>query len=260
MKMAMGRNFSADFPTDSSGIIINEAALKLFGFKDPLNRPLYYMNDFPKKDLTKFHIIGIVKNFNFNTLREEVTPLCFLYQPQNSSIAFRVHSANLPNLISLIQNKFKNLAPEQPFSYSFMDDDFNKTYSNEQRMGGISMTFSALAILIACLGLLGLITFAAEQRAKEIGIRKVLGASGGNIVSMLSKDFLKLVFIASLIAIPLAWWAMNKWLQGFAYRIQISWWILASAALLAVFIALVTIFYQAMKAAIANPVDSLRSE
>jgi putative ABC transport system permease protein len=141
-----------------------------------------------------------------------------------------------------------------------MDDDFNKTYSNEQRMGGISMTFSALAILIACLGLLGLITFAAEQRAKEIGIRKVLGASGGNIVSMLSKDFLKLVFIASLIAIPLAWWAMNKWLQGFAYRIQISWWILASAALLAVFIALVTIFYQAMKAAIANPVDSLRSE
>jgi putative ABC transport system permease protein len=260
MKMAMGRNFSADFPTDSSGIIINEAALKLFGFKDPLNRPLYYMNDFPKKDLTKFHIIGIVKNFNFNTLREEVTPLCFLYQPQNSSIAFRVHSANLPNLISLIQNKFKNLAPQQPFSYSFMDDDFNKTYSNEQRMGGISMTFSALAILIACLGLLGLITFAAEQRAKEIGIRKVLGASGGNIVSMLSKDFLKLVFIASLIAIPLAWWAMNKWLQGFAYRIQISWWILASAALLAVFIALVTIFYQAMKAAIANPVDSLRSE
>jgi putative ABC transport system permease protein len=260
MKMAMGRNFSADFPTDSSGIIINEAALKLFGFKDPLNRPLYYMNDFPKKDLTKFHIIGIVKNFNFNTLREEVTPLCFLYQPQNSSIAFRVHSANLPNLISLIQNKFKNLAPEQPFSYSFMDDDFNKTYSNEQRMGGISMTFSALAILIACLGLLGLITFAAEQRAKEIGIRKVLGASGGNIVSMLSKDFLKLVFIASLIAIPLAWWAMNKWLQGFAYRIQISWWILASAALLAVFIALATIFYQAMKAAIANPVDSLRSE
>jgi putative ABC transport system permease protein len=135
----------------------------------------------------------------------------------------------------------------------------NKAF-NEQRMGAISMTFSALAILIACLGLLGLITFAAEQRAKEIGIRKVLGAHGGNIVSMLSKDFLKLVFIASLIAIPLAWWAMNKWLEGFAYRIQISWWILASAALLAVLIALVTIFYQAIKAAIANPVESLRSE
>ena len=260
MKMVKGRNFSADFPTDSSGIIINEAALKLFGFRDPLNRPLYYMNDFPKKDLTKYHIIGVVKNFNFNTLREEVTPLCFLYQSQNSSIAFRVHSANIPELISMIQNKFKSFAPEQPFSYSFMDEDFNKIYSNEQRMGGISMTFSVLAILIACLGLLGLITFAAEQRAKEIGIRKVLGANGRNIISMLSKDFLKLVFIASLIAVPLAWWAMNKWLQEFAYRIQISWWILVSATLLAVFIALATIFYQAIKAAIANPVDSLRSE
>jgi putative ABC transport system permease protein len=141
-----------------------------------------------------------------------------------------------------------------------MDEDFNKTYSDEQRMGGISMTFSVLAILIACLGLLGLITFAAEQRAKEIGIRKVLGANGRDIVSMLSKDFLKLVLIASLIAIPLAWWAMNKWLQGFAYRIEISWWILVSAALLAIFIALLTIFYQAIKAAIANPVKSLRSE
>lgn len=260
MKMAKGRNFSADFPTDSSAIIINEAAAKLFGFTDPLNRPLYYMNDFPKKDLTKYHIIGVVKNFNFNTLREEVTPLCFLYQPQNGSVAFRIHSANIPNLVSMIQDKFKSLAPEQPFSYSFMDDDFNKIYSNEQRMGGISITFSVLAILIACLGLLGLITFAAEQRAKEIGVRKVLGANAGDIVSMLSKDFLKLVLVASLIAIPIAWLAMNKWLQGFAYRIDISWWILAIAALLAVLIALATIFYQAIKAAVANPVDSLRSE
>jgi putative ABC transport system permease protein len=202
----------------------------------------------------------VVKNFNFNTLREEVTPLCFLYQPQNGSVAFRIHSANIPNLVSMIQDKFKSLAPEQPFSYSFMDDDFNKIYSNEQRMGGISITFSVLAILIACLGLLGLITFAAEQRAKEIGVRKVLGANAGDIVSMLSKDFLKLVLVASLIAIPIAWLAMNKWLQGFAYRINISWWILAIAALLAVLIALATIFYQAIKAAVANPVDSLRSE
>jgi putative ABC transport system permease protein len=260
MKMVKGRNFSTDFPTDSSAIIINEAAAKLFGFTDPLNKPLYYMNDFPKKDLTKYHIIGVVKNFNFNTLRDEVTPLCFLYQPQNGSVAFRIHSANIPNLVSMIGDKFKSLAPEQPFSYSFMDDDFNKIYSNEQRMGGISITFSVLAILIACLGLLGLITFAAEQRAKEIGVRKVLGANAGDIVSMLSKDFLKLVLVASLIAIPIAWLAMNKWLQGFAYRINISWWILAIAALLAVLIALATIFYQAIKAAVANPVDSLRSE
>lgn len=260
MKMASGRNFSPSFPTDSSGIIINEAAAKLFGLQDPINKPLYFMKDFPKKDLTKFHIVGVVKDFNFNTLRQVVTPLCFLLQPENGSMAFRVHSANMPNLVSLIQNKFKAMAPDQPFSYSFMDEDFNKLYSSEQRMGSISMAFSILAIVIACLGLLGLITFAAEQRAKEIGIRKVLGANGRDIIAMLSKDFLKLVLIASLIAIPVSWWAMNKWLLQFAYRINISWWILAGATLLAVFIAMATIFYQAIKAALANPVESLHAE
>lgn len=260
MKIIKGRNFSRDFPTDSSAIILNESAARLFGFADPINKSLYYMNKFPIKDLTKYHIVGIVKDFNFNSLRQHVTPLCFFYGAQAASAAVRIHSANIPQLISSIEATYKTLAPGQPFAYSFMDEDFNKTYSNEQRMGTISMIFSGLAILVACLGLLGLITFAAEQRSKEIGIRKVLGANGGNIVSMLSKDFLKLVFIASFIAIPLAWVAMNKWLQGFAYRIEISWWIFAIATLLSVFIALITIFYQALKAAIANPVESLRSE
>src|SRR6185312_10281829 len=242
MKMIEGRNFSPDFPTDSSAIIINEAAAKLFAIKDPLNKPLYYMNSFPKKELTQYHIIGIVKNFNFNTLRDEVTPLCLLLSQQNGSIAFRIHSADVKNLVGMIENKYKNIAPNQPFSYSFMDDDFNKIYFNEERMGRISITFSVLAILIASLGLLGLITFAAEQRTKEIGIRKVLGANSGNIISMLSKDFLKLVLIAALVAIPIASWVMNWWLRGFAYRIHISWWIFAFAALLATFIALATIF------------------
>ena len=260
MKMIEGRNFSPDFPTDFSAIIINEAAAKLFAIKDPLNKPLYYMNNFPKKELTQYHIIGIVKNFNFNTLRDEVTPLCLLLSQQNGSIAFRIHSADVKNLVGMIENKYKNIAPNQPFSYSFMDDDFNKIYFNEERMGRISITFSVLAILIASLGLLGLITFAAEQRTKEIGIRKVLGANSGNIISMLSKDFLKLVLIAALVAIPIASWVMNWWLRGFAYRIHISWWIFAFAALLATFIALATIFYQAIKAALANPVKSLRSE
>jgi putative ABC transport system permease protein len=260
MKIIKGRNFSRDFPTDSSAIILNESAARLFGFADPINKALYYMNKFPIKDLTKYHIVGIVKDFNFNSLRQHVTPLCFFYNAQAASAAVRIHSANIPQLISSIEATYKTLAPGQPFAYSFMDEDFNKTYSNEQRMGTISMIFSGLAILVACLGLLGLITFAAEQRSKEIGIRKVLGANGSNIVSMLSKDFLKLVFIASFIAIPLAWVAMNKWLQGFAYRIEISWWIFAIATLLSVFIALITIFYQALKAAIANPVESLRSE
>jgi putative ABC transport system permease protein len=141
-----------------------------------------------------------------------------------------------------------------------MDDDFNKIYSSEQKVGKIAMTFSLLAILIACLGLFGLVTYAAEQRIKEIGIRKVLGATVANIVAMLSKDFLKLVLIAALIAFPVAWWAMNKWLQDFAYRIHISWWIFVVAGLLALLIALMTVGFKAIKAAITNPVKNLRTE
>lgn len=260
MQITNGRNFSKDFPTDSSGVILNEAALRLFGFKDPINHSLYYMNDFPNTEMSKYHVVGIVKDFNFNSLRKEVTPLCFFYRPQYSSMAVRINTADIPKLISTIEQKFKELGSDQPFAYSFMDEDFNKTYSNEQRMGDISLIFSALAILVACMGLLGLITFAAEQRAKEIGIRKVLGANGLNIVSMLSKDFLKLVLIASFIAVPIGWWAMNTWLQGFAYRTEIGWWIFALAAMLSVCIAFITISYQSIKAASRNPVKSLRSE
>ncbi len=260
MKMAQGRNFSSQFPTDSSGIIINEAAAKLFGFRDAVNRPLYYMKNFPATNLTAFHIVGVVKDFNFNSLRQNVTPLCLVLQKQTGSIAFRINTTNTEGLISQVENKYKQMAPGQPFKYSFMDEDFNKTYDAEQRAGRISITFSILAILIACLGLFGLVTYAAEQRTKEIGIRKVLGANVGNIVLMLSKDFLKLVFIASLIAFPVAWWAMNKWLLDFAYRINISWWIFAGATLLAVFIALATVCFQAIKAALANPVNSLKME
>ena len=152
------------------------------------------------------------------------------------------------------------MAPGQPFDYSFMDEQFNKLYTVEQKTGQIIIMFALLAIIIASLGLFGLVTYAAEQRTKEIGIRKVLGANVANIVTMIAKDFLKLVLIASVIAFPVAWWAMNKWLQDFAYRINISWWIFMGAALLAVVIALATISFQAIKAAIANPVKSLKTE
>lgn len=260
MKIIEGRNFSQDFPTDSSGIIINETFAKQIGFKDILNKSLYYNVDFPSNGFTKYHIIGIVKNFNFNSLHDQVTPLVFLLQPQTGSIAFRVSTTHIDNLIASIENIYKMVAPGLPFKYSFMDEDYNKTYKAEQRMGGLSMTFSILAILIACLGLFGLITFAAAQRTKEIGIRKVLGASVSDVWAMLSKGFLKLVMIASLIAFPVGWWAMNKWLQGFAFRIQISWWVFAIAGLAAILIALVTVSFQAIKAAIANPVESLRTE
>jgi putative ABC transport system permease protein len=260
MKMEQGRNFSKDFPTDSSGIIINEAFAKLIGFRDAVNKPLYYMNNFPSTDFTKYHVIGVVRDFNFNSLHDVVTPLVFLLQPQNGSIAFSVNTANIGNLISSIQQIYKRAAPGQPFRYSFMDADFNKTYQAEQKMVGLSITFSILAILIACLGLFGLITYAATQRTKEIGIRKVLGASISNVVTMLSKDFLKLVLIAALIAFPVGWWAMNKWLQSFAYRIHVSWWIFLIAGITAILIALITVSFQAIKAAVANPVESLRTE
>src|SRR5215831_15755396 len=178
----------------------------------------------------------------------------------NSKIALKVSTVNIKGLIAQIENKWKTMVPGQPFSYSFMDEQFNNIYRTEQRISLISITFAILAILIACLGLFGLVTYEAEQRIKEIGIRKVLGASVINLFGMLSKDFLKLVIISALIAFPVAWWAMNKWLQDFAYRITISWWIFVVAAFAAVAIALITVSFQAIKAAMMNPVKSLRTE
>jgi putative ABC transport system permease protein len=260
MKMVQGRNFSKDFPTDSSAIIINEAFAKMIGFRDAINKPLYYLDQITSKEVTKYHVIGVVKDFNFNSLHDAVTPLVLLLSPQNGNVAFRINTSHINTLITSIQQIYKKIDPGQPFKYSFMDADFNKTYQAEQKMGGLSIIFAVLAILIACLGLFGLITYAAEQRTKEIGIRKVLGATVTNITTMLSKDFFKLVLIAALIAFPFAWWAMNKWLQSFAYRIHISWWIFLAAGIIAILIAVITVSFQAIKAAIANPVESLRSE
>ncbi len=260
MEMAKGRNFSSQFLTDSTAIIVNEAAAKLLGFSDPLNKPLYYLNSIQTKDVTTYHIIGVVKDFNFNSLREQVTPLALFFREQKSKIAFRISTKSISTLLSKIESKWKSMAPGQPFNYSFMNDDFNNIYRAEQHIGKIFISFAVLAIFIACLGLFGLVTYAAEQRTKEIGIRKVLGASVTNVVTLLSKDLLKLVIISALIAFPVAWWAMHKWLEDFAYRINISWWIFLLAGALAVFIALITVSIQAVKAAIANPVNSLRTE
>ncbi|KAA9040900.1 FtsX-like permease family protein [Ginsengibacter hankyongi] len=261
MKMIEGRNFSKDFPTDSSGIIINESAAKLLGFKNPLNKTLYYLNNFNNnKDVTAYHILGVVKDFNFSSLRDEVTPLALMYREQNGSISFRINTTDIPNLISNIESKWKAMAVGQPFTYSFMDDDFNKTYLSEQRTGKIFISFAIFAIFIACLGLFGLVTYAAEQRTREIGIRKVLGASVSGIVGMLSKDFLKLIIIAMLIAFPVAWWAMHTWLQHFAYRISITLRVFVIAGGISLLIALLTVSFQAIKAALANPVRNLRTE
>jgi putative ABC transport system permease protein len=256
LHLLKGRNFRKDMGSDTAGIIVNEAFARKFGQPDPLNKDVYRYS----VGLQQFHIIGVVKDFNFASLKDNIGPLAMVYGNDNGAISVKMHTSNLTALMSQIEDKWKGMSPNQAFGYSFMDQDFDATYRVEQRFGSMFISFSALAIIIACLGLFGLAAYAAEQRNKEIGIRKVLGAGISTIVSMLSMDFIKLVFIAIVIASPLAWWAMNKWLEGFAYRVAFHWYLLAIGGATAVLIAFVTISFQSIKAALANPVDSLRSE
>jgi putative ABC transport system permease protein len=212
------------------------------------------------KKIKVYHVIGVIRNFNFNSLRQVVTPMMLYSGVDEGRISLRIQGGNVHQLAGEIENLWRKMAPSQPFSYTFMDEEFNKLYLTEQRMGSISLSFSLLAIFIACLGLFGLTAYAAEQRTREIGIRKVLGATVGGVIGLLSRDFLLLVGIAMVIAFPLSWWAMDHWLQDFAYRITIGWDVFVLAALLAIGIAVLTVSWQAVKAALANPVKSLRSE
>jgi putative ABC transport system permease protein len=260
IKIKAGRNFSSQMKTDSTAIIVNEAAEQLMGFSDPLNKILYLPMDSKASVMKPFHIVGVMKNFNFRSLRENVTPLILFDAEDTGSLGIRMSSADIPGLLAQVKNKWLTMSPNLQFDYSFMDEDFDRNYRAEQRWGTIAIAFTSLAIIIACLGLFGLAAYAAEQRNKEIGIRKVLGASMSTIVGMLSKDFIVLVFIAIIIASPFAYWAMHTWLQGFAYRQNIQWWVLAVAGIIAILIAFITISFQSIKAALTNPVKSLRSE
>ena len=258
MQMAAGRNFSKDFPSDSLAVVLNEAAVKTLGYKDPLRETLYRPTDENKS--LPYRIVGVVKDYNFSTMHEKIKPLVMQLGTNNGGVAIRINSKDIRSVVENVRSKWNGAAPGQQLNYSFMDEDFNKLYKADDQTGRLFMSFSLFAIFIACLGLFGLVTYAAEQRVKEIGIRKVLGAKMGTLVAMLSKDFVKLVFIAALLAFPIAWWAMHKWLQEFAYRIDIAWWMFVVAGALALIIALVTTSIQAIKAALANPVKSLRSE
>ncbi|GGH05121.1 ABC transporter permease [Mucilaginibacter phyllosphaerae] len=264
MKLAAGRNFSKEMQTDSSAIIINEAAAKFLGFADPVGKTVYQSLGGDRKGNTpnvkECHIVGVVKDFHFNSLRQKIEPIVLTYGQNAGALAIRVGSADIQSLMSQIKAKWNSLSPGVQINYSFMDQDFDLSYRSEQRIGKIFVIFTSLAIIIACLGLFGLAAYAAEQRTKEIGIRKVLGANVTWIVTMLSKDFIKLVCIAIVTASPIAWFVMNKWLQDFAYRITIQWWVIAAAAVGSLLIAFITISFQSVKAAIANPVNSLRSE
>jgi putative ABC transport system permease protein len=260
IQLLSGRNFSPDFPTDSNAILINEIAAKALPTKELLNKKLYQFSDMEANKSVEKHIVGIIKNFNFNSLRDMVTPMALKLGNDGGSITVRLSSGNIPNVLAQVKNKWKALVPAEPFVYSFMDEEFNNQYRAEQKTGKIFISFAVLAIFIACLGLFGLAAYAAEQRTKEIGIRKVLGATISDITGMLSKDFLKLVLIASVIAFPVSWWAMYRWLQDFAYRVNIGWWIFFVSGMIVLFIVIFTVAFQAIKAAMANPVKSLRTE
>jgi putative ABC transport system permease protein len=256
MSMKKGRNFSTQFPTDSTAVILNEAAASALGFSnDPLNKTLYH-----GEAHKPYHVIGIVNDFNFNSLRQHITPLVMWPDNDQDALIIRINTTNMRALLTQVEKEWKKIAPHREFEYSFMDEDFGALYRTEQRMGQLFIIFTSLAIGIACLGLFGLATYAAEQRSREMAIRKVLGAGVSTLVTLLSKDFLRLITLSIGIATPLAWFVMQKWLQGFAYRQEMQWWIAAWAAIGALAIALATISYQSMKAAIANPIKSLRSE
>jgi putative ABC transport system permease protein len=260
LQLKTGRNFSAQYQSDSTGLIINETAARLFGGADPLGKKLYQLTDLSTGATVAYHVIGVIKDFNYNSLREQVAPLVLNLRQDNRGMALRIAGSNIPGLLDAIKAKWKSMVSSQPFSYSFLDEEFNKQYGADQRRGEIFLVLSVLAILIACLGLFGLVTFAAEQRIKEIGIRKLLGAGIPAIFNLLSKDFLKLLFLSVCIASPIAWWVMNKWLQDFAYRISIAWWMFVTVGAICLLIAIVTISFQVTKAAVANPAKSLRAE
>ena len=258
MEMYEGRNFSREFGSDSTGLILNEAAVKLTGYKNPIGKKLHTYDQ--NNNLQAFTIIGVVKNFNFASLRENVGALSFRLGNNSWETAYRFNTSDVSGLLSTIENKYKAAAPGMPFKYEFLDEAFDNMYRQERRVGKVALAFALLAIIIACLGLFGLATYIAEQRTKEIGIRKVLGASVSNIVRMLSTDFIKLVMLAFIIAAPIAWWFMSKWLEDFAFRIELNIWVFIATGMIALIIALITLSFQAIRAAIANPVESLKTE
>lgn len=255
MKMLAGRSFSKSFTGDSSNYILNETAMHLMGMN--INNAVGKSISF---DGTKGNVIGVVKDFNFKRLQYAIDPLVLRFNKWGGYVVVRAHPGNTEATINALEKISRELNPAYPFDYSFLDGDLNNLYKGEQKMGNIFNLFAILAIFISCIGLYGLSAFMAEQRTKEIGVRKVLGASVFSIVYLLSGKFTRLIVIAMVIAIPVSGWAINSWLKGFAYRINISWIIFLVACVTALLIALLTVSYESVKAAIANPVDSLRSE
>jgi putative ABC transport system permease protein len=267
LKLVAGRDFSREISTDTAeAFIINETGVKELGYGSPekaIGRPLKWDKWLPDSinPQKKGRIVGVVRDFHYKSLHEKVSiSVLQIYPPVFYKMAIRLKTVDLKNTLAFVNSAWIKYAPEFPLDYKFMDESFDEMYQSEDKLSALLWIFTLMAIFVGCMGLFGLAAFSAEQRHKEIGIRKVLGASVANIISMLSINFLQPVFIASLIAFPIAWYSMNNWLQDFPYRVSISWWVFGIAALAALVIALLTVSFQAIKAAIANPVKSLRTE
>lgn len=255
MKLKEGRNFSTTYGNDSLSVVINETAAKNLGWKDNIiGRTL------TDKDNKVLQVIGVVEDFHFKPLHETIAPLVMVLNDQAGNLIIKTKATDMEKLLATVKQYYNAYPSDLPFDYSFLDDRYNQTYQSELKTGQLLTIFASLTIFVACLGLLGLAIFTTHQRKKEIGIRKVIGASVPDIARMLSFEFIRLVVIAIIIASPIAWWMMHMWLEDFAYRIDIQWWMFAITGLLAVVIALFTVSSQAIRAAVANPVNSLKDE
>jgi putative ABC transport system permease protein len=259
MEILVGRAFSRDFSTDTEGtIILNASAAHRIGWtpEEAVGKKLE-----GAYSETATQVVGVVKNFHFKSLHREVEPMALLLYPDYiRDISVRIKPGDVGRTLNFIQQKWESLFPGEQFEYSFLDNRINQLYESEKKMQDLFVIFSALSILVACLGLLGLVSFTAELKTKEIGIRKVLGASTGSVIVLLSKEFIKWIFLANIVAWPLAWFMMNKWLQNFAYRTNIGWVVFVLAGFAAMAIAIFTFIFQTVKTACAKPVNSLRYE
>jgi putative ABC transport system permease protein len=258
MEIVAGRNFSPGNATDLACVLINETAARLLGYRDPVGKFIYTGPD----PVVPYRILGVVKDFNAQSLRSRIEPIVFSLYGDKNSFAFRIHTKDIAGLISRIKDFYLSLnaIPGQPFTYSFLDDDFNALYISDRRTGSLFIAFTILSLVIACLGLFGMVSYAAEQRAKEIGIRRVLGAGIHHIVILFAASLFRLLFLAIGIAFPLAWWSIHAWLEDFSYRTPVNGWIFVLAGSGVISIALLTIGLQAFKAALVNPVERLKAE
>ncbi len=259
LKIIAGRNFSRDFATDKTqAVLLNETAVKMLGWTNEEVLGKTIRNTM--FDTTRCHVVGVVRDFHFSSLKENIDPLFISMRPHANVFALKVEPAHLSTALAAAQKQWAAISPAYPFELTFLDETFFRLYQQEQREAKLFTIFAVIAIIIAGLGIFALASYAAEERTKEIGVRKVLGASVSNIFNLLSKEFVRLVVLANLVAWPIAWWAMNQWLQDFAYRTTMDWQLFALAGGLVLLIALLTVSTQALKAALANPVEALRYE